>query len=75
VPWLDLAWRPVLATTAMGLAMEAMRRFGLPVLAIVPAAALVYGAVLLALGFMRSPDMDMVIGVFRRRLAPATQAG
>ena len=74
VPWLDLAWRPLLATAIMGLGLEAMRRLGLPVLAQVPLAAVVYGLALLALGFTRSPDMDMVVGLLRRRLAHAAQA-
>ncbi|MHB0877734.1 MAG: flippase, partial [Anaerolineae bacterium] len=68
VPWLDVIWRPAVAAVAMAGVFVAGRAGGLPVLAVVPIAALAYALVLLAIGFTRSPDVDVVVGLFRGRL-------
>jgi O-antigen/teichoic acid export membrane protein len=75
LPWLDLTWRPLLATLAMGLTMQGMMLAGAHVLAIIPAAGAVYLLALLASGAARAEDMDVVLGLFRRRLgAPAARS-
>jgi len=70
LPWLDLIWRPVLAAAAMGLVMQGLRLAGAHVLAIIPAAGAAYVAVLLLSGMTHAADMDVVLGLFRRRFRP-----
>ncbi len=75
VPWLDLAWRPVAASAVMGLVLFGAQRLGVPVAAGIPLAGLVYLLALVALGVTRAEDMHLVMGLFRRRLAPAGPEG
>ncbi|NPV07598.1 MAG: oligosaccharide flippase family protein [Anaerolineae bacterium] len=71
LPWLDLVWRPAVATLVMGLALQLLRRWGAPWPALIPAGAAVYAAALLPLGATRAADMGLVLSLFRRRLAGA----
>ncbi len=68
LPWLDLVWRPALAAATMGGVLYLLGQTGLPWPALVPAGAVVYLVALLALGVTRGPDMDLVLGLFLRRL-------
>ncbi len=77
LPWLDLAWRPAASAALMGAVLYFLHG-SLLWPALVPVGAVVYLAALLALGVTRSPDMDLVLGLFRRRLggdASAAQPG
>ncbi|MGI6208964.1 MAG: oligosaccharide flippase family protein [Anaerolineae bacterium] len=71
LPWVDLVWRPVVAAGAMGICLYLLRGAGVPWPALIPAGAGVYGIGLLALGVTRTADMDLVLGLFRRRLGGA----
>ncbi|MGQ9554828.1 MAG: oligosaccharide flippase family protein [Anaerolineae bacterium] len=69
VSWLDLIWRPALATAVMGLAMLGMRAASAHVLTIIPVAVAVYATALLATGIRRAEDMSLVLGLLGRRFA------
>jgi O-antigen/teichoic acid export membrane protein len=59
LPWLAIAWRPVLAATLMAAALWLAR--GIGALLLLPLGAAVYGAALVALGTFRDPDLALVL--------------
>ncbi len=64
--WLELAWRPVLAASAMAAAMWLRR--GTSALLLLPLGAAVYVAVLVAVGTFRQPDVALVLELLPARL-------
>jgi O-antigen/teichoic acid export membrane protein len=58
VPWVNVAWRPVLASAAMGVVLWLLREA--PVLARVAAGGIVYFGVLALVGGFNQPDMGLV---------------
>jgi len=67
LPWLDLVWRPGLASLVMGMALYGLQRTGVHWLALIPVGMAIYALALFALGVTKSPDMDLVLGLFRHR--------
>lgn len=58
VPWVNVAWRPVLASAVMGAALWLLREA--PVLTRVAVAGVVYFGVLVLVGGFSQPDMGLV---------------
>jgi len=61
LPFVDLFWRPIVASAVMGVVVWLMR--GASLLVIVPAAVIVYAAMLLALGAVTKEDWELVKSV------------
>ncbi|MGC9333959.1 MAG: polysaccharide biosynthesis C-terminal domain-containing protein, partial [Anaerolineae bacterium] len=61
LPWISLAWRPVLASTVMAAVMWPLRDIPWPLL--IPVGGAVYLVVLILIGGFRQPDMDLLVSV------------
>ena len=73
VPWLDVFWRPTVASAAMGVVLWLIRDWG--TLIILPVGAIIYLTVLGLVGGYRQPDMDLIwnalpLDRLRKRVAP-----
>jgi O-antigen/teichoic acid export membrane protein len=73
VPWIDVFWRPVVASGAMGAVLWLIRDWG--TLIILPLGAIVYFVVLGLVGGYTQPDMDLIWNALplerlRKRVAP-----
>ena len=69
LPWVSLAWRPAVASSGMAALLWLLR--SLSPLVTVPLAALVYLALLIALGAFRDPDLVALKDLIPRSWRPA----
>jgi O-antigen/teichoic acid export membrane protein len=78
LPWVAIAWRPAVASAAMGMVLWLVRSSG--PLVILPVGAIVYTVALVALGTFRDPDVALVlqlipVGRLGARLAAVVRGG